>query len=42
MSTLLAGRDTTACTLSWLFYEFAYQPEVRLLGFWEGVDGVDL
>jgi hypothetical protein len=28
VSTLLAGRDTTACTLSWLFYEFAYHPEV--------------
>ena len=28
MSTLLAGRDTTACTLSWLTYELAYHPEV--------------
>jgi cytochrome P450 len=28
VSTLLAGRDTTACTLSWLFYELSYQPEV--------------
>ena len=28
VSTLLAGRDTTACTLSWLFYELAYHPEV--------------
>lgn len=28
VSTLLAGRDTTACTLSWLFYELAYHPGV--------------
>src|SRR5436190_13921677 len=28
VSTLLAGRDTTACTLSWLFYELAYHPEI--------------
>ena len=28
MSTLLAGRDTTACTLSWLTYELAYHPDV--------------
>jgi cytochrome P450 len=28
MATLLAGRDTTACTLSWLFYEFSTNPEV--------------
>jgi len=28
VSTLLAGRDTTACTLSWLFYELAYHPAV--------------
>ena len=28
MSTLLAGRDTSACTLSWLFYELAYHPDV--------------
>jgi enoyl reductase-like protein len=28
VSTLLAGRDTTACTLSWLFYELAYHPDV--------------
>ena len=28
VSTLLAGRDTTACTLSWLTYELAYHPEV--------------
>jgi len=34
VSTLLAGRDTTACTLSWLFYELAYHPDVyaRLRG----------
>ena len=28
LSTLLAGRDTTAGTLSWLFYELAYHPDV--------------
>jgi cytochrome P450 len=28
VSTLLAGRDTTACTLSWLFYELSYHPQV--------------
>src|SRR5438552_17584141 len=28
VSTLLAGRDTSACTLSWLFYELAYHPDV--------------
>ena len=28
ISTLLAGRDTTACTLSWLFYELAYHPDI--------------
>jgi cytochrome P450 len=28
MSSLLAGRDTTACTLSWLFYELSYHPKV--------------
>ena len=28
VNTLLAGRDTTAATLSWLFYELAYHPEV--------------
>jgi cytochrome P450 len=28
VSTLLAGRDTTACCLSWLFYELSYHPEV--------------
>ena len=28
MATLLAGRDTTACTLSWLLYELSTQPEV--------------
>ena len=28
MSTLLASRDTTACALSWLFYELSYHPEV--------------
>jgi cytochrome P450 len=28
VSTLLAGRDTTACTLSWLFYELAYHPDI--------------
>ena len=28
VSTLLAGRDTTACALSWLFYELAYHPHV--------------
>ncbi|KAF2088644.1 cytochrome P450 [Saccharata proteae CBS 121410] len=25
---LLAGRDTTACTLSWLFYELSTHPEI--------------
>lgn len=28
VSMLLAGRDTTACTLSWLFYELAVHPEI--------------
>lgn len=28
VNTLLAARDTTAATLSWLFYEFAYHPDV--------------
>jgi cytochrome P450 len=28
MSLLLAGRDTTACTLSWLFLELSRNPEV--------------
>ena len=28
VSTLLAGRDTTACAMSWLFYELACHPEV--------------
>jgi hypothetical protein len=28
VSTLLAGRDTTACALSWLFYELSYHPEI--------------
>jgi cytochrome P450 len=28
VSTLLAGRDTTACTLSWLFYELSHHPDV--------------
>jgi len=28
VSTLLASRDTTACALSWLFYELSYHPEV--------------
>jgi cytochrome P450 len=28
VNTLLAGRDTTAATLSWLFYELAYHPDV--------------
>ena len=27
VNTLLAGRDTTAATLSWFFYEMAYHPE---------------
>lgn len=27
VNTLLAGRDTTAATLSWLFYELAFHPE---------------
>ncbi|KAF2671178.1 cytochrome P450 alkane hydroxylase-like protein [Microthyrium microscopicum] len=28
VAILLAGRDTTACTLSWLFYELSLKPEV--------------
>jgi cytochrome P450 len=28
VAVLLAGRDTTACTLSWLFYELSRKPEV--------------
>ena len=28
VSTLLAGRDSTACTMSWLTYELAYHPDV--------------
>jgi len=28
LNTLLAGRDTTAATLSWLFLELSYQPEL--------------
>lgn len=28
VNALLAGRDTTAATLSWLFYELAYHPDV--------------
>ena len=28
VAVLLAGRDTTACTLSWLFYELSRHPEV--------------
>lgn len=28
MSVLIAGRDTTACTLSWALYELARHPEV--------------
>jgi cytochrome P450 len=28
VSVLLAGRDTTACTLSWLFYELSLQPKI--------------
>jgi cytochrome P450 len=28
VSTLLAGRDTTACALSWLFYELSYHPHI--------------
>ena len=27
MNTLLAGRDTTAATLTWLFYELSFHPE---------------
>lgn len=27
-AVLLAGRDTTACTLSWLFYELSNHPKV--------------
>lgn len=28
VSTLLAGRDTTACTLSWMLYELSQNPEL--------------
>lgn len=28
VAVLLAGRDTTACTLSWLFYEISRKPEI--------------
>ena len=28
VAVLLAGRDTTACTLSWLFYELSKHPQV--------------
>jgi cytochrome P450 len=28
VSTLIAGRDTTACTLSWLFYELSHHPHI--------------
>lgn len=28
VNTLIAGRDTTAATLSWLFLELSYRPEV--------------
>lgn len=27
-AVLLAGRDTTACTLSWMFYELSRQPDI--------------
>jgi cytochrome P450 len=28
MNILVAGRDTTACMLSWLFYEFSLNPDI--------------
>jgi cytochrome P450 len=28
VNILLAGRDTTAATFCWLFYEMAYHPDV--------------
>jgi len=28
VNTLLAGRDTTAAILSWLFFELSYRPEI--------------
>jgi cytochrome P450 len=28
LAVLLAGRDTTACTLSWTFYELSKQPRI--------------
>lgn len=28
VAVLLAGRDTTACTLAWLFYHLSVQPQV--------------
>jgi cytochrome P450 len=43
MATLIAGRDTTACTLSWLFYELSTHPEVvrKLRAEIESVIGFD-
>jgi cytochrome P450 len=29
MNFIIAGRDTTACALSWMFYELASQPDVQ-------------
>ena len=30
LSFVIAGRDTTACTLSWLLYELSQNPEVQV------------
>ena len=29
LNFMIAGRDTTACTLTWLFYELSINPEVQ-------------
>ena len=29
LNFIIAGRDTTACTLSWLFYELSVNPDVQ-------------
>lgn len=29
LNFIIAGRDTTACTLSWLFYELSVNPEIQ-------------
>lgn len=29
LNLIIAGRDTTACTLTWMFYEFGKHPEIQ-------------